>query len=238
MDREKLLSELLVRLRAAEGENLVSVILYGSAAEGEFHAEYSDLNVLCVLENSGFAHLREMAGLADWWRRQKHHPPLVVNRGELEHSAAAFSIEFLDMKERHRVLVGEDVLRALEVPRAKHRAQIEYELKEKLFLLRQHLLLAANKEKQLWEVMLHSLSSFTTLFRHMLMELGEAAGKPSRPAVEELSRRLDFDPAAFLELMDVRARKADRKRLRAVEVTEKYLAAIEKVAAAAQTAGP
>ena len=35
-----------------------------------------------------------------------------------------------------------------------HRAQLEYELREKLILLRERLLLAANNKKQLWELML------------------------------------------------------------------------------------
>ena len=33
----------------AQRDRLVSVILYGSAAAGEHHEHFSDLNVLCVL---------------------------------------------------------------------------------------------------------------------------------------------------------------------------------------------
>ena len=46
---EQKLEELVYRLRKAQRERLVSVILYGSAAAGDHHGEYSDLNVLCVL---------------------------------------------------------------------------------------------------------------------------------------------------------------------------------------------
>src|SRR5439155_12574664 len=123
-----------------------------------------------------------------------------------------FSIEFSDMKHRYRVLHGEDLLQNLNVPMAHHREQLEYELREKLFLLRQHLLLAGTDEKQLWEVMLHSLSSFTTLFRHVLIELGEQGREHSRDAVAELSKKLNFEDSAFLQLLDVRAKKSDRSR--------------------------
>ena len=37
------------RLRKAHSQTLVSVILYGSAAGGDHHGQYSDVNVLCVL---------------------------------------------------------------------------------------------------------------------------------------------------------------------------------------------
>jgi len=235
MTEEKLIREFVERMRAAAGENLVSVVLYGSAAEGEFHPEYSDLNTLCVLRDASFASLNKIVGVVEWWRGKKHHPPLVLTLTDLRASADVFSIEFVDMKQRHRVLYGEDVLSSLDVPMTLHRSQLEYELREKLFLLRQHVLLAGSDEKQLWEVMLNSLSSFTTLFRHVLLEMGEQGRKHSREAVEDLSARLNFDSSAFVQLIDVRAKKADRKQLRGAEVVAKYLSAIEKVAAAVDT---
>ncbi len=235
MAHEKLISEFVEKIRSAAGANLVSVILYGSGAEGEFHPEYSDLNLLCVLRDASFGSLAKIADVVEWWRSKKHHPPLVLTPGELKASADTFSIEFIDMKQRHRVLYGEDVLGTLNVPMNLHRAQLEYELREKLFLLRQHLLVAGSNEKQLWEVMLNSLSSFTTLFRHALLEMGEAGRKHSREAVGELAHRMNFDPSSFVQIMDVRAKAADRKQLRASEVAGKYLAAIEQVTAAVDT---
>jgi hypothetical protein len=139
------------------------------------------------------------------------------------------------MKQRYRVLYGEDVLRSLTVPMTLHRSQLEYELREKLFLLRQQLLLAGSDEKQLWEIMLHSLSSFTTLFRHVLIELGEPGRKHSREAVMELASRLNFESSPFVQLMDVRAGKTERTKLHAAEIAERYLAGVGQVAAAVDT---
>jgi hypothetical protein len=232
MGNEELLNEFISKLRAAGPDNLVSVILYGSAADGEFHSHYSDLNLLCVVRDSSFAALAKIAGAVDWWRKKKHHPPLVLMPQELKDTADVFSIEFSDMKQRYRVLHGEDVLRDLSVPMHLHRSQLEYELREKLFLLRQHLLLAGSNEKALWEVMLNSLSSFTTLCRHALIEMGEQGRKHSREAVQELAARLNYDPSAFVQLIDIRAQKIDRKQLRAADVAARYLSTIEAVAAA------
>ena len=235
MAHEKLISEFVEKIKAAAGANLVSVILYGSGAEGEFHAEYSDVNLLCVLRDASFASLSKLADVIEWWRGKKHHPPLMLTPAELNASADTFSIEFVDMKQRHRLLFGEDVLGSLNVPLHLHRAQLEYELREKLFLLRQHFVVAASDEKQLWEVMLNSLSSFTTLFRHVLIEMGEKGRKHSREAVADLAHRMNFDPSPFVQIMDVRAKSIDRKRLRGAEVAGKYLAAIEQVTAAVDT---
>jgi hypothetical protein len=235
MTHEKVVTEFVDKARVAAGENLVSVVLYGSGAEGEFQPEYSDLNLLCVLRDVSFASLSRIAAVVAWWRGKKHQPPLVLTPQELKSTADVFSIEFLDMKQRHRVFYGENILSALDVPMHLHRAQLEYELREKLFLLRQHALLAGNNEKLLWEVMLHSLSSFTTLFRHALIELGEPGRKHSREAVTELAARLNFDASAFVQLMDVRANKTARKQFRSVDVMQGYLSAIERVATVVDT---
>jgi predicted nucleotidyltransferase len=235
MTEEKLLTEFVEKMRAAADNNLASIILYGSAADGEFHPEYSDLNLLCVVSDTSFASVTKITPVANWWLGKKHHPPLVLTSQELKTSADVFSIEFLDMKQRYRVLYGEDVLRGLEVPMQLHRRQLEYELREKLFLLRQHVLLAGTDEKKLWEVILRSLSSFTTLFRHVLIELGEQGRKHSRDAVLDLSKRLNFSDSAFLQLLDVRAKKAGREQLRAADVAARYLQAIEQVVAAVDT---
>jgi predicted nucleotidyltransferase len=232
MAHDDLIKEFVDKMKVSAGSNLVSIVLYGSAAEGEFHPEYSDLNLLCLMRDVSLASLNKTAGVTAWWRGKRHRPPLVLTPEELNASADVFSIEFSDMKQRYRVLHGEDLLRSLEVPMAHHREQLEYELREKLILLRQHLLLAGTDEKQLWEVMLHSLSSFTTLFRHVLIEMGELGRKHSRDAVAELSKKMSFDDSAFLQLLDIRAKKSERGRLRASDLAARYLDAITTVATA------
>ena len=46
---EKVLNQLVEKLRKAYGDRLVSVILYGSAAAGDHQAKFSDFNILCVV---------------------------------------------------------------------------------------------------------------------------------------------------------------------------------------------
>jgi predicted nucleotidyltransferase len=232
MVAEKQINEFISRLRAASGENLLSVILYGSAADGEFHPKFSNVNLLCVLRETTFATLAAMAPAVEWWTRQKHHAPLVLTREEMERSTDVFSIEFLDMKQRHRVLFGEDVLSGLQIPMHLHRAQLEYELREKLILLRERLLLATGDKKQLWDLMLGSLSTFTTLFRHGLIALGEMPPNAKRDVVQALAVRTPFDATAFLQLLDIREHKAETKQFDVTDTFARYLATVQQVTAA------
>jgi len=96
------------------------------------------------------------------------------------------------MVRQYRVLWGDDVIAGLEIPMRLHRVQVEYELREKLILLRQHLLLAGDDERRIRELMIRSVASFVTLFRHALIALGEPAPMTRRDTVARLSVRVGF----------------------------------------------
>ena len=232
MVHEKIINDFVSRLRAAAGANLESVILFGSAVAGDFHPEFSNVNLFCVIRDSSFAALQALAPAVKWWNAQKQPPPLFMTRDEIRRSTDVFTIELLDMQEHHRVLFGEDVVQGLSIPANLHRVQVEYELREKLALLRQHLLLAVGNDSRMWELLLRSVSSFATLFRHALIVLGHDAPVGKREAVEMLSKQIGFDVSGILEILDVRERKSDRKKFNVTDVFSRYLAALEQVAAA------
>jgi predicted nucleotidyltransferase len=231
---DKTIDEFVRRVRDAGGNNVESVILFGSAVSGDFHPGLSNLNLFCVLRDSSFEALRSLSPAAKWWDKQKQPPPLCMTRHELERTVDVFTIELLDMQQHHRVLFGDDVLRDLRIPMDLHRVQVEYELREKLVLLRQHVLLASEDDSRLSDVLLRSVSSFTTLFRHALIALGESAPASRRDAVQRLAERVGFDAPVVLRLLDVRDNKAHKNGLRGI--APGYLAAVEKVAAAVDAA--
>ena len=229
---EKKISEFVNRLRAAAGSNLHSVILFGSAAAGDFHPEVSNLNLFCVIHDSSFAALQALAPAVKWWIAQRQPPPLFMTRDEIERSADVFAIEFIDMQQHHRVVFGEDVLQGLSIPMSLHRVQVEYELREKLALLRQHLLVAAGNDSRMLDLLVRSVSSFTTLFRHALMVLGHDAPVGKREAVQTLSEKIGFDARALMQVLDVRERKANSKQFDVADLFSRYLSALEQVTAA------
>ena len=235
IDTEKKIAEFVARIRGASGENLQSVILYGSMASGEFHPEFSDINLLCVLRDTSFTALVALAPTVEWWRKQKNPPPLIMTQNEIQRSSDVFIIEFLDMQRHHRVLYGDNILAGLQIPTTQHRVQVEYELREKLIVLRQNLLSADGNKQQLWELMLNSLPSFTTLFRHALMILTGQLAPSKRASIESLAQQLQFDASGFLQVLDVREHKLDRKQLDSKDVCARYLQAVQHVTEAVDT---
>jgi hypothetical protein len=229
---EKKIEDFVNRLREAAGANLESVILFGSAVAGDYHPEFSNVNLFCVIRDTSFAALQALAPAVKGWEAQKQAPPLFMTRDEITRSVDVFTIELIDMQQHHRVLFGEDVIQGLSIPPNMHRVQVEYELREKLALLRQHFLLASDKDARLWDLLLRSVSSFATLFRHALIVLGHDAPLSKREAVQALAKQLGFDASGILQVLDVREKKLDRKRLNVADVFSRYLSAVEHVNAA------
>jgi len=228
---EKLINDFVERVRQVSGTNLKSVVLYGSAAAGDYVPEHSDINLLCVLGEISFLAIANLAPAVEWWARQKHHAPLLMTAEELTRGADVFSIEFLDMKRSYRVLWGDDVLKDLEIPLKFHREQVEYELREKTILLRQRLLAVAGNENGKWDLLLRSVPAFGTLSRHALIALGESPASSKREAVTKLAAKAGFDGAAIIQLFDVREGKASRKNLNVDDVFARYLSAVERITA-------
>jgi hypothetical protein len=225
---EKFLDELVEKLKTAAGANLKSVALFGSAATDEFHAEYSDLNVMCVLERIGATDLEKLNPAGQWWRSKGHPAPLVFTFDRLRASADVFAIELLDIKARRRMLFGQDVFANLDVPMALHSLQVERELRINLIRLRQNYLAFPPKPKRLMQLMIASLSTFFTLFRHALIALGEQPPQAKREAADRLAALLGFDSRPFHALLDVREKKLAEKAVDAATTFRSYLESIQR----------
>jgi hypothetical protein len=219
-------------MREAAGTNLEAIALFGSAATAEYQPEASNLNLFCVVRDTSFGVLKAIGPVVKWWNQQKQPAPLLMTRAELERSTDVFTIELLDMQRHHRVLYGDDVIAKLDIPLNLHRVQVEYELREKLVLLRQTALLAVDDDKRLWEILTRSVSSFVTLFRHSLIALGEPEPETKRAAIARLAQRCGFDGTAFETVLDVREKRVDAKKIDVKELFARYLASVEHVTSA------
>src|SRR5258708_37970162 len=115
-DVNEALKNLVERLHEAAAENLESILLYGSAARGDFLGAHSDLNVLCSVRSLRVEDLARVAGTVRWWTSEQKQPaPLFFTAEELRHAADVFAIELLDMQQSHRVLYGPDVVSGINV---------------------------------------------------------------------------------------------------------------------------
>jgi len=173
MDVEELLQGFVRDVRALYEDDLVTVLLYGSAATGEHVPGRSDINVAVILRRLTPALLRKAASHIRGWHRQGFATPLFFDPETFHTSLDVFPIEFLDMQERHRTLWGPDVLAGFQIGRSNLRLQCEQELRGKWLKLCQSYVEGATTPSDLERILRVALSSIVVLARTLLRLGGE-----------------------------------------------------------------
>ncbi len=191
-------------LRSTHGSNLVSVILYGSAAAGDFIPNRSDYNILITLKRITPSDLRNSFPCIREWHHLGHPIPVYFSLDEIAHAADVFPIEFRQMTIAHRVLFGTDVLAGLDISDAFLRHQAEYELRSKLILLRRQYIPASSSVDKLKALMSDSLTSFSALFRAVLILHGIEPPATKHEIVALTVDKLALDGAVFEKIFNIR----------------------------------
>lgn len=191
-------------IRATHGKNLVSVILYGSAATGDFVPAHSDFNILIALHNITPKDLRNAHASVREWHKLGHPVPVYFTVSELENAADVFPIEFHQMEAARKVLYGQDVLADLKISDAYLRHQVEYELRSKLILLRRQYIPASESVDGLKNLMAESLSSFSALFRAVLLLSGGTPPTRKHEIVAMTVERYGLNGTTFEKIFNIR----------------------------------
>lgn len=200
------LDDAVKRLQDGYNENLVAVILYGSAATADYVEGYSDHNLLAVVKESAIPDLRRDAWVVDWVRQGNPSPVFFTER-QIMDSLDTFPVEFLDMKDSRKLLFGKDVLAGAAVDTKHLRHQIEHDLRSKCLALRSAYVADARRKGDLSRLMVESSSSFMVLFRHLLRLFGDTPPADKAAVLTALVKRAGFNRAVFEEVLTARARK-------------------------------
>ncbi len=133
---------------------VVSLYLYGSYAVGDEIEGVSNYDLLLILKNYNFS--KELS---------LKYPPFIFTKEELFNSLDTFPIEILDIKERGKLLYGEDILRDVKLEDDFLKNQVERELKEKLINFRRVLNV---DDKQIPIFIIKTYKSLTSILRAIL----------------------------------------------------------------------
>lgn len=226
----KALDALIENLRAAHGDNLASIVLYGSVAAGDHVAEHSDHNLLIALNRMAADDLRLSHNALRDWLKSGQPMPVYFTVEELKRAADVFPIEFLQMEKARRILHGRDPFEFVEISQANLRHQTEYELRTKLIQLRRLYIPASTSVEKLSALMSDSLASFAALFRAVLILHGQEPPVGKADSVRATVRLLGLDESCFAQILELRSKRGQTlTEVDANNVFSAYLSQIERV---------
>jgi hypothetical protein len=165
---EKILKPYCEEMVKIHKENLLSMLVYGSAVGRDFISKKSNINLVFVFNNLKREDLDKSLKLVNKGRRKRIIAPLFLTDEYMRSSSDVFPIEFLEMKENHILIYGEDFLERLEISRENLRLQCEQQLKGKLIRLRQAYLEIGKNRKAIMQLIWESFTSFIPVIRNLL----------------------------------------------------------------------
>jgi len=161
------------------GGDLHAILLYGSAARGMYREGVSDINLLILYHRVTPLQLAQFGKKAGPLIRKRQITPLLMSREEFLRSADVFPLEYIDIRNAHRVLFGPDDTASLELTLKNLRHQAEERLRGNLNQLRQ-LLVASGGNSKLLASYLRSWSGIpSALSRALLLLRGKDPNIPN-----------------------------------------------------------
>lgn len=194
------LDGLVKELSGIYGDNLYSIMVYGSRANRSEAAANVINRVLIVLNDIAPSDLKRARDTIKSWTAAGNPFPTYFTLEEIEDAADVFPIEFLDMSVNRRVLAGKDPFASLDVPTYNLRHQVEFELRSKLIRLRSLFLPASSDPARLARLMFDSLETFTVIFRHVISLLGGEPPDAKNETIEKLSGMIALDRSVFAKV--------------------------------------
>jgi hypothetical protein len=198
-DIQKRLQTYVKEVTAVFGEQLEGILLYGSAARGEFFPGRSNLNILLLVSSYDSAVLKQYSAVHRQWSKEQILAPLFLTEEELHRSAAVFPLEFLEIQEQHRVLGGRDPFIGFHVKTDRLREAVVQGLASHVLRLRQRYVEGGGGEEATMILLPLSITATLPLLRGVQRLLGRPVLSHSDAVIEDVAAQLKLDLQGLLD---------------------------------------
>ena len=220
-------------IEETEGDNLVTIVLYGSAVKGGYNEHTSDINVLLVLQDVSIQVLDRLAEPIHYAAQEFGIAVMVSEPKDLNRSTDVFPIKFRDIQLNHVILVGEDVLEPLQIDETHLRLRCEQEFKNLMWRMRYFYLHRKHRPELIEATILSVFSNLLMATETLLyLQTGQHLNTKEK-IIEQAVKELDYPKALLKKLMALQQTKLKPK---AEELKEMYEDLMQLVAFAADLA--
>ncbi len=208
-----------------------AILVYGSAARGEFLPGYSNINVLIVLERMTQPVLQAWSRVWQPWAKEKIVAPLLVTHKDLRHSSDVFPLELLNIKEPHVLIAGDDPFSDLRVDTTHLFMQCEQALRGNVLRVRQCYVEGGGGIEAIRAVLPVSLTSLLACLRGLYHVLGRPSNGTLQSALlDDLRTVLQVDPSVFLEVWRLKRGLSTPGTHALPTLLDRYLAGLDQLA--------
>jgi predicted nucleotidyltransferase len=193
--RARALGAFTLQAREVFAEDLVAIVLFGSAAEGRLR-ETSDVNLIVVLSKVDPERLKAIGDAYRLAHAAIRLSAMFIRESEIAVASDAFAVKFADIAARHVVLEGRDPFAGLTISREAQRRRLHQVLVNLVLRLREHYALASKYEDQLARAAADAVGPLRAAAATLLTLESGAPAEP-RAALDRLAA--DMGKTAALE---------------------------------------
>lgn len=177
-----------LKIKEILGENLVTLAEYYTGDERA---------LLAVCNTLDFEHIQKL--------KQLKEIPLIFTREEIMDGTDVFPIEFLNIRQRHKTLYGDDFLKDIGISKKNLRQQLEFDLRSKLIHLRKEYLLFSGRHLE--NLILSAVPTLVPILGGLIY-LKDLHYEDTQDMFNVVSEGYGIDLQVLKEIFDIRRGKA------------------------------
>lgn len=203
----KNLDKFLEELKNNLGDNLVSVIAFGSKANVD--DAKNNLNLMVVTNYLTADDLYTIAKPIQKWVKAKNPIPVIMNKDEWYSSFDVYAVEYADIKENYRIVYGEDLVPSICINKYFLRLQCESELKNLLLKYKNSILMNIKSDREMKKILNNVIKTLLVIFRSVLRLHDSAVPYRAVDIIEFASNYLSFNKIVMSKLAKVKYENED-----------------------------
>jgi hypothetical protein len=185
-ETQQLLRSYVKDVAQVYGNQVESLLLYGSAVRGEFLPGRSNLNLLLFVSSYDVAVLKKYNDLHKRWSKEQLVVPLFLTTADLESAAFVFPLEYQDIYEWHRVLWGQDPFVGFKVDSRHLTSEVLQALRGNLLRVRQRLVEGGSTEEAMTILLPLSITALLPVLRGTQRLLDRPVLSHGEPLLKDL----------------------------------------------------
>ncbi len=234
---EEICSEFVGEMKDCWGSDLVSVVLYGSAARQDYVPGRSGIDFLVLVRDIDPRKLLGLQSRVKRWRKERISLPVLMRPEMIQTALDSYPLEFLTMQAGYRVLFGDDPLARLEIEREAVRLQCERELRGKLLHLRAGVIDCEGKRDRMADLVRATLPAMSAILQGLLYLARRSHALTGIELQDAARDAFDLDTGLFHDLYRLKLEKKPPAQDALEQLLMRYLRELERLVEWADAGG-
>lgn len=223
----KHLDNLIDDLKKILGENLVTVMIFGSQAHVEPEKLKSNINLMIILEYLSSDDLKNTSKVLQKWVKAENPIPVIMSKAEWYSSFDVYALEYSDIKEKYKIVYGQDLTGDINVDKHYLRLQCESELKNLFLKYRNHYLMKINSDREMEKVANNVIKTLLVIFRGVIRLHNELVPESSEYIILQAAKFMEIDTELLIRMANVRDGKEDYKSKEIEKISDRMITILQ-----------